>query len=173
MKNQSLYIAIVVGAAALLTLAIVTAHQPSASADARLANDAAYRDGLYQAHLDASQKHPAHITSGRWSTSDDRASFIAGYLQGYHDQTGHGVKLAAADLATLTGFSEGMADGAHDRKASLPFQVVRGERVRQAELVYGQLATVYRQAYANGYQQAYYTADDTTVGVVGQHTQPF
>jgi hypothetical protein len=173
MKNQSLFVAIVVGAAALFTLAIATAHQPQGTADARLANDAAYRDGLYQARRDASQKHPAHITSGRWSTGEDRASFIAGYLQGYHDQTAHGVKLGATDLATLTGYSEGMADGAHDRKASLPFQVARSQRTRQAELVYGQVAGVYRQAYANGYQQAYYSADDSTVGVVGQTSQKF
>jgi hypothetical protein len=163
----------VVGAAALFTLVIATAHQPSVTADARLVNDAAYRDGLYQARLDASQKHAAHITSGRWATSEDRASFIAGYLQGYQDQTGHGVKLAAADLAMLTGYSEGMTDGTRDRKASLPFQIARSERVRQAELVYGQLAIVYRRAYANGYQQAYYTADDTAVGVVGKATRQF
>lgn len=174
MKSQSLYVFVLLGAAALVLFVAGTARQPSiAAADARLANDAAYRDGLYQARMDAGQKHPAHITSGRWASSQGRASFIAGYLQGYQDQTGHGVKLAPADLATLTGYSEGMADGARDRKASLPFQAARSENIRQAEVVYGQLATVYHHAYANGYQQAYYTADDTTVGVVGQPAARF
>lgn len=173
MKHQSLYIAVVVGAAALVTLMVGTGRQPISSADARLANDGAYRDGLYQAQLDASQRRPAHITTGRWVSSEDRTSFIAGYLKGYQDQTGHGVKVAPSDLAMLTGYSEGMTDGARDRKASLPFQATRSEKIREADVVYGQLAAIYRQGYANGYQQAYYTADDSRTGVVGQAKQKF
>lgn len=173
MKNQSLYVAVLAGAATLVSLVIGTAHRAPLMVDARMANDAAYRDGLYLAQLDATQKRPAHIISGRWATTEDRASFIAGYVHGYQDQTGHQIKLAPGDVATLTGYSEGMADGAHDRKALLPFHVRQSERVRQAELVYGQLATVYRQAYANGYQRAYYATDAATVRAVGQPTEQF
>ena len=141
MKKQSLYIGIIVGGAALLALAAFTGR-PSTTTDARFANDGAYRDGLYQAQLDATGKRPARITIGRCATSQDRASFFAGYLRGYQDQTGHPAKLSGGDLATLTGYSEGIADGAHDRQSSLPFQVERSQRIHQAEQAYGQFAGV-------------------------------
>lgn len=174
MRSQSLYLVILLSAAALVVFIAATEHRSpvaAAAADARSANDAAYRDGLYQAQLDVTQKRQAHITSGRWGSEQDRAAFVAGYLQAYHDQMAHGAKLAPSDVAELTGYSEGMADGVRDRKASQPFQAGKSEKSRETELVDGQIAGVYRQAYTNGYQQGFYTLDSDAIGVVGQTTK--
>jgi hypothetical protein len=54
------------------------------SADARLAADGAFRDGLYLGKLDRTAKNPMHPAVGRWSTEKDRESFVAGYRQGYN-----------------------------------------------------------------------------------------
>lgn len=51
--------------------------------EARFAADGAFRDGLYLGKLAAGQGHPLHLAVGRWSTDRDRASFSAGYRQGY------------------------------------------------------------------------------------------
>ena len=172
MRSQSLYLVILLSAVALVVFVAASGHRsPVSAADAQSANDAAYRDGLYQAQQDVSQKRQAHITSGRWGSEQDRASFVAGYLQGYHDQMAHGAKLAPSDVAELTGYSEGMADGVRDRKASQPFQAGRSEKSRESEVGEGHLAGVYRQAYTNGYQQGFYTLDSDAVGVVGQTTK--
>ena len=77
----------------------------------------------------------------------------------------------SSDVAELTGYSEGMADGVRDRKASQPFQAGRSEKSRESEVGEGHLAGVYRQAYTNGYQQGFYTLDSDAVGVVGQTTK--
>lgn len=45
--------------------------------------DGAFRDGLYLGKLDAVQNRQPHLSSGRWSSDRDRASFIAGYETGY------------------------------------------------------------------------------------------
>jgi hypothetical protein len=43
----------------------------------------AFRDGLYLGELDAKQGNGQHIASGRWSTGQDRASFVDGYSRAY------------------------------------------------------------------------------------------
>jgi hypothetical protein len=53
------------------------------SVDAQMAGDAAYRDGIYLGKLARTAKSPMHPPIGRWSTEKDRASFSAGYRQGY------------------------------------------------------------------------------------------
>jgi hypothetical protein len=45
--------------------------------------DGAFRDGLYLGRLAAQRGVQPHITAGRWSTPQDRASFTAGYQTGY------------------------------------------------------------------------------------------
>jgi len=45
--------------------------------------NAAFRDGLYLGRLAAEHGAQPHIASGRWTTSEDRLSFTAGYQQGY------------------------------------------------------------------------------------------
>ena len=55
------------------------------SAEAQLAVDGAYRDGLYVGRLTAQSGRPSRPLTGRWSTKQDRASFSAGYARGYND----------------------------------------------------------------------------------------
>jgi hypothetical protein len=55
------------------------------SVDAQMAGDAAYRDGVYLGKLAHTAKSPMHPLIGRWSTEKDRASFAAGYRQGYNE----------------------------------------------------------------------------------------
>jgi hypothetical protein len=57
------------------------------SADVLLTNDAAYRDGLYLGKLAHDAKRPMHPPIGRWSTEKDRASFTAGYQQGFGEES--------------------------------------------------------------------------------------
>jgi hypothetical protein len=53
--------------------------------------DGAFRDGLYLGKLDAESGRKPHLSIGRWNTAADRASFVAGYQQGY--QQVHDVKI--------------------------------------------------------------------------------
>jgi len=47
------------------------------------ATSAPYRDGLYLGRLTAARGGESHISTGRWTTEADRASFKTGYQQGY------------------------------------------------------------------------------------------
>ncbi len=86
LKRASLYasIAVVVLGAptALLTTRAARVSQFETNNDAQ-AMDAAFRDGLYLGKLDAQQGRKQHLSIGRWNTAKDRASFVAGYQQGY------------------------------------------------------------------------------------------
>ena len=54
-----------------------------ASHQAATATDGAFRDGLYLGGLAAQRGEEPRIAEGRWSSQSDRASFTAGYQQGY------------------------------------------------------------------------------------------
>jgi hypothetical protein len=47
--------------------------------------DAAFRDGFYLGRLDAKDARKARPSLGRWNDARDRASFLAGYQQGYEE----------------------------------------------------------------------------------------
>ena len=47
------------------------------------ASSAPYRDGLYLGTLAAAGGGEPRVSSGRWSREADRASFTAGFQQGY------------------------------------------------------------------------------------------
>ena len=47
------------------------------------ATSAPYRDGLYLGKLAATRGGQSQISIGRWTTEADRASFKAGFQQGY------------------------------------------------------------------------------------------
>ena len=49
------------------------------------APDGAFQDGLYLGRLAAKRGAESHIAIGRWSTSESRASFTAGYQKGFND----------------------------------------------------------------------------------------
>ncbi len=57
----------------------------SADRQAALATDVAFRDGLYLGELAARRGEEPRISEGRWSNQADRASFKAGYQQGYNE----------------------------------------------------------------------------------------
>ncbi|HWZ76925.1 MAG TPA: hypothetical protein VNX87_10330 [Candidatus Sulfotelmatobacter sp.] len=75
-----------VGTSAMLVQRDVTVRQKQ-TADVQLTNDAAYRDGLYLGKLAHEAKRQAHPPIGRWSTEKDRASFTAGYKQGFGEES--------------------------------------------------------------------------------------
>jgi hypothetical protein len=75
-------IAVCLGTSAVLAnsgIALRT-HQVSS---AEAASDGAFRDGLYLGRLTAESGRPFHAPMARWSTEKDRASFVAGYRNGY------------------------------------------------------------------------------------------
>ena len=76
-------------AVCLGTTGMLASRHPSAlfsqTANAPLAADAPFRDGLYVGELAARAGRPQHAPVGRWSNQADRARFAAGYRLGYHD----------------------------------------------------------------------------------------
>jgi hypothetical protein len=85
-KRLLLYVSIVsliFGAAAVM-LTVRAAHPTKiASVNTSQTMDGAFRDGLYQGKLDAENGRKPHLSISRWNTAQDRASFVAGYQQGY------------------------------------------------------------------------------------------
>jgi hypothetical protein len=171
MKKVLLYTLTIAGTlgVAAMTMTGVAAHSGPDRTRATIHADAAFRDGVYLGKLDAETGRRPHLTSGRWSSSLDRASFIAGY-QSTYVQRGR-VDAASEQLnpehtAELAGFQDGMADGTLHRQQSLPFQLVKTENYRRAN-GYSDNAgdpdnyrRFYRDAYTTGYQQAYYGVAD-------------
>jgi len=73
-------LALCLGTAGLLA----TNGKPNQNVDAQLAADGAFRDGLYLGRLAAESGRPPRPMTGRWSTKQDRASFVAGYRRTYN-----------------------------------------------------------------------------------------
>ena len=73
------------GTSAMLVQRDVTRWQKP-SADVELTNDAAFRDGLYIGRLAHAANREMRPPIGRWSSEKDRASFAAGYRQGYGEE---------------------------------------------------------------------------------------
>jgi hypothetical protein len=144
-----------------------SSHHPAAVENPAFASDPAYRDGLYQAKLDAREGRAPHFAVGRWSTEAARASYIAGYQDGYRksSDTPAGA-LNASRIAQLaaTGFRDGMLDGTRHRMSAQPFQADQTPHYREAGLSSVTVTNremfrnFYREAYVHGYQQAYYSS---------------
>lgn len=134
--------------------------------------DAAYRDGSYQAKIDVERARKPHFSSGRWNSEQDRASFIAGYEQTYREMAEtRSPKLVEPTSAELTGFRDGVADGARDRRGAQPFQVSRTDNYRKAD----REAVDYRDAYSNGYQEGYYSSQQESADLrtISRKSVPF
>jgi hypothetical protein len=126
--------------------------------------DAAFRDGVYQARMDVASGRKAHISSGRWMSDQDRASFIAGYERSFkvltEEHAGKAIELTAMELSA---YHDGVVDGARHRRAAQPFQLSKTDNYRKA----GGYAeadvnlAVYREAYSNGYQEGYYLPQES------------
>jgi len=146
-----------------------SSHSSSPGGTSRVqALDPAFRDGLYQAKLDTRNGKPPHFSTGRWSSESARASFIAGYEEGYRDSAnppaGAVEESSIAQQAT-SGFRDGLLDGALHRLASRPFQADQTAHYRNAGLLNSAVPTngetfqdFYREAYLHGYKQAYYSS---------------
>jgi hypothetical protein len=152
---------------ALILLIGGSPRWPQTTGSATRDTDAAFRDGLFQARLDAQNGRKPHIASARWTTNGDRALFIAGYQQGYRQfAEAHLGRLMEPDAAELAGHRDGMLDGARHRRASQPFQVSKTDNYHAAgpgdlELNSdpGRYKKDYRLAYSNGYQEGYYSQE--------------
>ena len=124
--------------------------------------DAAYQDGAYLAKIDVEHGRKAHFSSGRWSTDQDRASFIAGYQHSYKKlMEASKLELSVSELA---GYRDGVMDGARHRRAAQPFQVSKTENYRKAggfQATTGLDQQDYRAAYSNGYQEGYYLPQES------------
>ena len=88
--TYSLAIAVSLGTTAMLDNN-QHSNNSNASAEARLAADGAFRDGMYLGKLDAENGQPLHPAVGRWSTEQDRATFTAGYERGYTESLARAV----------------------------------------------------------------------------------
>ena len=139
--------------------------------------DAAFRDGLFLARLDAENGRKAHLMSGRWSTDADRRLFVAAYLQAYREMRGDLTpeQLESSRPAAKRGYRDGLADGLQQREESGAFHATVTENYRRADRGYSassgdlnQYKQDYREAYCNGYQFAYYgkVADIETANVL-------
>lgn len=98
MKSLSLLVLGLVlgtGAAAMLLSDVHQRASLSLNRNAHQATDGAFRDGLYQGGLAAKHGNEPHIAVGRWATDQDRASFAAGYRQGYAESLA--VRVAVSD----------------------------------------------------------------------------
>jgi hypothetical protein len=90
-KKLSVYISLGVipfGAATvgLVGKAIHAMHAMQVSTtEATQQTDAAFRDGFYLGRLDAEDGRKVRPSVARWSAPKDRASFLAGYQQGYEE----------------------------------------------------------------------------------------
>jgi hypothetical protein len=84
LSAYTLAIAVCLGTTAMLANSQRTIH-PSSTAEARLAADGAFRDGLYLGKLDAASGQPLRPAVGRWSTEKDRTTFSVGYRRGYRE----------------------------------------------------------------------------------------
>ena len=81
--------AIVIALGVTATLAISPSNTKSnTTAEARLAADGAFRDGLYLGKLAAAGGQQSRLALGRWSTEQDRSQFAAGYRRGYEQARG-------------------------------------------------------------------------------------
>ena len=74
------------GTSAMLVQRDATLRQRQ-SVDRQLTNDAAFRDGVYLGELARAAHRRMRPQIGRWSTEKDRASFTAGYRQGFGEES--------------------------------------------------------------------------------------
>src|SRR6266478_3359327 len=151
MKRISVYVfAIVIAGAASAIFATVAIHRSHVVlGNVGKQTDAAFRDCLFLARLDAEHGRKPHLLSGRWSTEADRRSFVSAYLQAYREMQGGAAseQLGSSQLAAQRGYRDGITDGLQQRYRSRTFQANATENYQKA----------YREAYCNGYQQAYYS----------------
>jgi hypothetical protein len=107
---------------------------------------------MYLAKLDAESGRRPHLMATRWTNSSDRSAFLAGY-ESVYGRVGNAYATDPQGNSNneLIGFHDGVSDGMQQRQSSRPFQIDKTENYRRADR-----GEEYRQAYVNGYQQAFY-----------------
>ena len=134
-----LALAVLAGTATMLrTYAPSDASQTVAAATMT----APFRDGLYLGRRAAEQGENRHVSSGRWSSREDRASFVAGYQLGYASAT---LPINPAYEATNGAFRDGLHLGKFDAEHNNDLHIASGRWARQAD----------RDSFTAGYQEAY------------------
>jgi len=161
MSNQSM---LVLGSVLCVGLAFAASIRGRRGLSDLNQADAAFRDGVYQARIDVAGGRKAHISSYRWASDQDRASFISGYQRSFkvltEQRTGKAIELTAIELSA---YHDGVVDGARHRRAAQPFQLSKTDNYRKAggyAEADGNLV-VYREAYSNGYQEGYYLPQES------------
>jgi hypothetical protein len=149
MRKQLLSVLTILLIAATMLVTGVAAHIPQIAhnaAGAIPATNAAFRDGMFTAKFDVEQGRKFHLSSGRWSTDADRASFITGYREGVRENRAGALQLEASEMSA---YRDGLGDGSVHRSTDQPFQAGK-------TLGYLNAKGPERQAYATGYQLGYY-----------------
>jgi len=136
--------------------------------------DAAFSDGVFQATLDLQSGRRPHIASGRWSAEQDRLSFAKGYEQRWREFFKNDSSVMPnVDDAQLTGYWDGIVEGAQDGKSSRPFQVAGANKDQAALSVHGgSYNDSEKQHYLNGYAAGYkagYSAQHELKTVASNH----
>jgi hypothetical protein len=177
MKRRALYLGTVVLTVGLLAWVGESFHGSTTTigTPSQLA-DAAFRDGAFQARIDVENGKKPHLSSGRWSTDQDRAAFISGYQENYRALIqARAEKSGEPNPAEVAGYRDGMTDGARHRRLLQPFQVDKTENYHRAGQGLAEVGAdvyreVYRLAYRNGYQQGYYIAQEAPLNVSDAQT---
>ena len=161
MKRLSAYLLTIVAAGAVTVIfAPVAHHRPQVVAgNVNNQTDAAFRDGLFLARLDADNGRNPHLMSGRWSTDADRRLFVAAYLQAYREMRGDLTpeQLESSRPAAKRGYRDGLADGLQQHEELGAFQAAATENYRRGDRGYSassgdlnQYKQDYREAYCKG-----------------------
>lgn len=165
MKSLSVYVPTIIISGALAAILAMSAVHGSQIDAGSLNADAAFRDGVFMGHLDADRGRKPHLACGRWGTDADRRSFVSGYVEAYGErQSGDASgQLGYRQLAEQRGYYDGVADGLHQHRESLPFQPNATANYRRADQGYSEsigdlthYKQAYRKTYGTGYQHGYY-----------------
>jgi hypothetical protein len=160
------FIIVITGAATAISATVALHRSHVVAGNVNKQTGAAFRDGLFLARLDAERGRKPHLTSGRWSTDADRRSFVSAYLQAYREmQVGAASEqLGSSQLAAQRGYRDGITDGLQQRYRFGSFRANATENYQNADRGYSnsnddlnEYKQAYREAYCNGYQQAYYS----------------
>lgn len=119
--------------------------------------DAAFSDGVFQATLDFQSGRKPHLSSGRWSADRDRLSYVSGYHQRWRELFKDRASTSpVVDDAQLTGYWDGVVEGAKDGKSAQPFQVAGGDKGQAAAGAHSaSYSEAEKQHYLNGYAAGY------------------
>jgi hypothetical protein len=167
MKNLSAYVlTIALACGATVLLAAGSVHRSAivgGQGSGRM--DASFRDGLFLGRRDVDAGRKQHLITGRWSDGSDRRLFVSGYLQAYREKYGPvgSEEFGSSQPVEQAGYRDGLADGFKDRLESKRFRAGATENYTKAECLcpadggdLNQYKQSYRDAYSDGYQQAFY-----------------